>query len=455
VRSGAERIGNGHLDHTIAFRWTNELGELAAAFNEMAARLRNRDREIATHTDALAQAHEQALEASRLKSEFLATMSHEIRTPMNGIVGMADLLAATRLNQEQEEYTDIIRGSADALLIIINDILDLSKIEAGRLELQQGVFSVRRIVEEVVELLATAALARHLELNKLIAPDVPQRCQGDAARLRQVLLNLLGNAIKFTEKGGITLSVRGLAACDGPAQGSGSLRFEIHDTGIGIPQEQISRLFAPFTQVDGSYTRKYGGTGLGLAISKRLVELMGGEIGVESRWGEGSLFWFTVPLTAAAEDKGPEVTPRADSVAVTADPAGAAHVPPGESVGILLVEDNIVNQKVVLRQLQRLGYGATVAVNGREAVNACLHQHYHLILMDCQMPEMDGFEATRLIRAAESSGGAHTPIVAMTANAMAGDRELCLAAGMDDYLAKPLRIDELRDILTHWTACSV
>ena len=463
VKTGAARIGHGELTYQIDTDWRNEIGQVALSFNAMAERLGNRDQELMQQTALLAAAHQQALDASRLKSEFLATMSHEIRTPMNGIVGMADLLATTKLNSEQSEYAEIIRSSADALMTIINDILDLSKIEAGRTELQKESFSLQLLVEDVVHLLSPAACARHLDLRSHLAPDLPLTCRGDPARLRQVLLNLVGNAIKFTEHGEVRISVRHELPGAGQEQAPHLVRFEVMDTGIGIAQQKIEQLFTPFTQLDASNTRKYGGTGLGLAISKRLVDLMSGEISVKSELQRGSTFWFVVPLPPLVEQPLAAV-PSAPDI-----PEAAAHQidqptqqPPSAPLEktdengarqILLAEDNIVNQKVVLRQLNRLGYTATVVADGRQAVDAVRSQRFGLILMDCQMPELDGYEATRMIRCHESAAAdisQHTPIVALTANAMEGDREACLACGMDDYLAKPLRMEALQTMLERW-----
>ena len=410
----------------------------------------------------LANAHQEALRASQLKSDFLATISHEIRTPMNGIVGMTELLAATPLNEDQRESLEIIGKSADALLTIINDILDLSKIEAGMVDLNEEVFSVRTVVDDVVNLLALGVQEKGLVLQTNVFPAVPHFCRGDPFRLRQVLINLVGNAIKFTERGSVSLTVN---LTDRPEQtdADAALRFEVTDTGRGISSVEIGRLFKPFTQLDASATRKHGGTGLGLAISRSLIELMGGEIGVTSRLGQGSTFWFWTPLKPVASETAHDEQPGAESTDdqrqtkrtstshVTAKPNQPAAIVSGRPT-VLLVEDNLVNQKVALRQLQKLGYTADVASNGREAVEAVLHENYAVVLMDCQMPEVDGFEATRMIRTAERHNRRHTPIVAMTANAMEGDREACLAAGMDDYLPKPIRMEELDNILRRWNA---
>jgi PAS domain S-box-containing protein len=525
--------------------------------------------------EQLARARDQAMEASRLKSEFLATMSHEIRTPMNSIIGMSEMLLGENLNAESREFAGVIHQSATALLTIINDILDFSKIEAGKLILDHTDFDLVSVIEGGVELLATKAREKNLALMSFVPPDIPRWLHGDPGRLRQVLVNLIGNAVKFTANGQVMVRVD----LESQSETNVCLRFAVQDTGIGISETARRRLFQAFTQADGSTTRKYGGTGLGLAISKRLVEMMKGEIGVESEEGRGATFWFTTRFEFAQSAKSPQADLRGLRVLIVDDipshreivaryvnswgmqshmcesgkdaleelrraehttapydlavldmampemdgwtlareiqhdaaiarthlilltafdergkgetalragfgayltkpirqsnlydaivhvmtmppsivnqPAIAplAPVAPPALTRILLAEDNPINQKVATLQLDRLGYAVNIVANGHAAVQAILddQETYGAILMDCQMPEMDGFDATRAIRKAELKSGKHVPIIAMTANALEGDRDRCIAAGMDDYISKPVNLDGLRRVLEHWS----
>ncbi len=448
------------------------------------AELRDQNEQLRERFDELTTAHEEterlrreaerardaAERALRVKSDFLATVSHELRTPMNGVIGMSELLLASGLGGDQKDIAETLRDSAETMVGLIEEVLDFSKIEAGKLVLERAPFDLRLAIDGVLRMLSVLARRRGLTLNASFEGPLPSRVLGDITRLRTLVTNLVGNALKFTERGAVELR----AALDARDDQRAVMRVSVLDTGIGMSPATIERLFEPFTQADASSTRRYGGTGLGLAICKRLVQEMGGEIGVESAEGAGSTFWFTLPLeieaastlgadacesvvyaSAAQPSMRPSRPPpstRPAQVPVSTRPSRVpmSTRPPVTSSRptVLVVDDNAVNRLVAARLLQKLNYEVDTAASGVLAVSACARRSYDAVLMDCHMPEMDGYEATRAIRRMHPAGT--LGIVAMTANAQEGDRERCRAAGMDDYVTKPVRVETMRETLARW-----
>jgi len=410
-----EQVARGDLSRRAPLGRRDELGRLAAAFNQMVE-------ELARSQQKLLAMLEEARQASRAKSEFLANMSHELRTPMNAILGMTELALDSPLAPELRDSLQTVHAAAQSLLSIVNDILDFSKIEAGKFELEAVPFDLEREMALTLKSFAALAAGKGLRLHWRLAQGTPTALIGDPVRLRQILTNLIGNAIKFTPQGAVWVEVepRSLAERDA------LLAFSVCDTGIGIAEDQQQRIFEAFTQADSSSTRRYGGAGLGLAISARLASLMGGGITVESRPGQGSRFTLILPFARASSQPGPPAPP-------------AAAEAPARPLSVLLAEDNEVNQRLVVRALERRGHRVTVARNGLEALAALEGNAFDLVLMDVQMPEMDGLEATRILR----RKGVRIPILALTAHALKSDQERCLQAGMDGYLSKPIAVAAL------------
>lgn len=439
VERDMDTLGSSFSLFQSAIVLESKVKERTGALTQVLATLERTNRELLASNEA-------AQEASRAKSAFLATMSHELRTPMHGVLGMTDLLLETGLTVEQREFAHTIKQSGESLLTILNDILDFSKIEAGFMGTESTPFEPRAVVERAMQTLHPLISRKRLAVATHWSADVPTTVAGDPTRLLQILTNLVGNAVKFTATGSIHLRV----SLDENSGDSVVMRIEVQDSGIGIAAEHLVGIFDPFTQSDSSITRTFGGTGLGLAIVRRLSELMGGTCGVESQLGHGSRFWFTVRCRVLENAVSNGTGARAVSTQVARNPEHSAR-----RINVLVVEDNPVNQLVARRSLESLGCVVQIAARGVDAVELLTHTHeFAIVLMDCQMPGMDGLEATRLVREHEQSVGLRVPIVALTANAMVGDREACLAAGMDDFVSKPFKKADLRAVLEKWPGTS-
>ncbi len=399
------------------------------------AELEQANAQLARVNSELQIARDKALESSNLKSAFVANISHELRTPLSGIIGMTELLLATRMTEEQQELADATFESAQSLLAIVNDILDLSKIEAGKMELESIELNPSSLLTESIQVIANSAKKKHLRLTTDIDGNLPEKVYGDSVRIEQVLINLLSNAVKFTDEGGIAAS----AYLESSDKEFATVKYSVTDTGIGISASEAQYLFLPFSQADTSTTRKYGGTGLGLAIGKRLVELMGGKIGFISNKGRGSIFWFTIPYRLEPRE------PIHRIKQVVSPPQTVL-----ASKTVLVIEDNVVLSALAQKQLEKLGAKPLCVATAQEAWDTLNNQPVDLVLMDCHLPNIDGFEATRKIREDEKKTGSHIPIVALTAGAMIGDPEKCLESGMDDYLSKPYTIAQLEEKLKLW-----